>query len=106
MKNSSCLAGASHRHWVERFIQLCFGDLTAFNVAKFNGRLANGDLIVDGVLGDLRCSFVTNDLIQWGHDRWGSTGKERSEEHTSELQSRGHLVCRLLLEKKKKITNV
>src|SRR5207253_6209073 len=28
---------------------------------------------------------------------------QRSEEHTSELQSRGHLVCRLLLEKKKKI---
>src|SRR5690625_6482755 len=28
----------------------------------------------------------------------------RSEEHTSELQSRGHLVCRLLLEKKKKQT--
>src|SRR5690625_5816927 len=27
--------------------------------------------------------------------------KQRSEEHTSELQSRGHLVCRLLLEKKK-----
>src|SRR6266508_5276250 len=31
----------------------------------------------------------------------------RSEEHTSELQSRGHLVCRLLLEKKKtKLTNL
>src|SRR2546422_11497814 len=30
----------------------------------------------------------------------------RSEEHTSELQSRLHLVCRLLLEKKKKKTNV
>src|SRR5690625_6456035 len=29
---------------------------------------------------------------------------ERSEEHTSELQSRGHIVCRLLLEKKKKYT--
>src|SRR2546429_6028128 len=29
----------------------------------------------------------------------------RSEEHTSELQSRLHLVCRLLLEKKKTITN-
>src|SRR5690625_6597811 len=28
------------------------------------------------------------------------TGRLRSEEHTSELQSRGHLVCRLLLEKK------
>src|SRR5438874_10451934 len=30
--------------------------------------------------------------------------RERSEEHTSELQSRRDLVCRLLLEKKKKIT--
>src|SRR2546429_2635144 len=33
-----------------------------------------------------------------------SSGYERSEEHTSELQSRLHLVCRLLLEKKKKNT--
>src|SRR2546422_8398562 len=31
--------------------------------------------------------------------------QRRSEEHTSELQSRLHLVCRLLLEKKKKTTN-
>src|SRR5207253_6433834 len=30
-----------------------------------------------------------------------TTPRNRSEEHTSELQSRGHLVCRLLLEKKK-----
>src|SRR3712207_8333781 len=30
---------------------------------------------------------------------------ERSEEHTSELQSRQYLVCRLLLEKKKKTNN-
>src|SRR5690625_1753331 len=30
---------------------------------------------------------------------------QRSEEHTSELQSRGHLVCRLLLEKKKNNKN-
>src|SRR2546422_10107184 len=33
-----------------------------------------------------------------------AAAKTRSEEHTSELQSRLHLVCRLLLEKKKKIT--
>src|SRR5690625_6541103 len=33
----------------------------------------------------------------WRQSRTG----ERSEEHTSELQSRGHLVCRLLLEKNK-----
>src|SRR5947209_15981562 len=32
----------------------------------------------------------------------GPTGPRRSEEHTSELQSRQYLVCRLLLEKKKK----
>src|SRR3712207_8064230 len=31
-------------------------------------------------------------------------GEERSEEHTSELQSRQYLVCRLLLEKKKQQT--
>src|SRR5690625_5918507 len=31
----------------------------------------------------------------------GNGISNRSEEHTSELQSRGHLVCRLLLEKKK-----
>src|SRR2546429_2056635 len=31
-----------------------------------------------------------------------TSGSKRSEEHTSELQSRLHLVCRLLLEKKKK----
>src|SRR3712207_7682084 len=31
-----------------------------------------------------------------------SSGRLRSEEHTSELQSRQYLVCRLLLEKKKK----
>src|SRR5437899_3781492 len=31
--------------------------------------------------------------------------RRRSEEHTSELQSLRHLVCRLLLEKKKRLTN-
>src|SRR5690625_4324758 len=37
------------------------------------------------------------ELSQLRTNRW------RSEEHTSELQSRGHLVCRLLLEKKKTV---
>src|SRR3712207_7726250 len=35
-------------------------------------------------------------------ERDGEGGASRSEEHTSELQSRQYLVCRLLLEKKKK----
>src|SRR3712207_8105335 len=36
-------------------------------------------------------------------DRLREPGAARSEEHTSELQSRQYLVCRLLLEKKKKL---
>src|SRR5687768_17814730 len=39
------------------------------------------------------------------HDVLVEPGNRRSEEHTSELQSRLHLVCRLLLEKKNNKTN-
>src|SRR2546426_2181935 len=47
----------------------------------------------------LRHSFATQ-LLETGHDI------RRSEEHTSELQSPCNLVCRLLLEKKKKRENM
>src|SRR5258708_22140402 len=40
---------------------------------------------------------------QLARPRFSASTQERSEEHTSELQSPDHLVCRLLLEKKKKI---
>src|SRR5258708_11514416 len=43
-------------------------------------------------------------LIRGGSKMCGRV-RERSEEHTSELQSPDHLVCRLLLEKKKKQGN-
>src|SRR2546422_2160272 len=51
-------------------------------------------------------SFIPIELLsaiyeQFLHDE-GKGSEQRSEEHTSELQSRLHLVCRLLLEKKKK----
>src|SRR5205809_3397826 len=48
---------------------------------------------------------ISTSPIAWCSARWppGSCWA-RSEEHTSELQSRLHLVCRLLLEKKKTIT--
>src|SRR5690554_7690478 len=39
---------------------------------------------------------------RWPRPQDAATHCYRSEEHTSELQSRPHLVCRLLLEKKKK----
>src|SRR5258708_13274965 len=49
----------------------------------------------------LRCSIV----IAYRHHNDETTKRaKRSEEHTSELQSPDHLVCRLLLEKKKKYT--
>src|SRR5437870_13666707 len=46
------------------------------------------------------CSSDKTDEIMKSHVDRGIQ-LVRSEEHTSELQSRGHLVCRLLLEKKK-----
>src|SRR2546429_5176564 len=39
------------------------------------------------------------------HFQYANDRNQRSEEHTSELQSRLHLVCRLLLEKKTNSTN-
>src|SRR2546422_3724027 len=49
------------------------------------------------------CTWVPKTL-RTGRRRFQKRSKrgKRSEEHTSELQSRLHLVCRLLLEKKKK----
>src|SRR2546427_4335957 len=44
---------------------------------------------------------VADQLVGAGGGARGDVG-ERSEEHTSELQSQSNLVCRLLLEKKKK----
>src|SRR2546422_1417655 len=47
------------------------------------------------------CTFPCGGFRSWGSLCCRRTSS-RSEEHTSELQSRLHLVCRLLLEKKKK----
>src|SRR5687768_17902488 len=50
-----------------------------------------------GEFGWIGKSSISSANRSRGRENW-----ERSEEHTSELQSRLHLVCRLLLEKKKK----
>src|SRR5690625_6525759 len=64
--------------------------------------------IIDGFLEFFRSRYDTRDSSYTDAEldaarelvetKFGT--QERSEEHTSELQSRGHLVCRLLLEKK------
>src|SRR5690625_1302401 len=54
---------------------------------------ARENVRIVSLLRGLPANRIDSVLHYWGLDR--------SEEHTSELQSRGHLVCRLLLEKKK-----
>src|SRR5690554_7518593 len=62
------------------------------------GLLANGHVLLEGVPGLAKTLSVKtlSAAVQAEFQRI-----QRSEEHTSELQSRPHLVCRLLLEKKK-----
>src|SRR5688572_31573504 len=57
----------------------------------------------------LRLPLARHDRRRSGrndHDRCERRTLARSEEHTSELQSQSNLVCRLLLEKKKKQTHI
>src|SRR5436309_14908354 len=49
------------------------------------------------------CPATSPTMATWR--RASCCGQSRSEEHTSELQSRENLVCRLLLEKKKKLSS-
>src|SRR3712207_7525020 len=53
-----------------------------------------------------RVSEIESTTRRTGPALRASRAPARSEEHTSELQSRQYLVCRLLLEKKKKNTNI
>src|SRR5690625_6497021 len=73
---------------------------------------ADDDFDVDTLLPAVRAEYTVEDALQFmpqaasnnviffNVDAFEEAGL-RSEEHTSELQSRGHLVCRLLLEKQK-----
>src|SRR2546422_8618016 len=54
-------------------------------------------------LEDAGFPSITVPPVHFDPRHYDPKGDTRSEEHTSELQSRLHLVCRLLLEKKKKI---
>src|SRR3712207_7036043 len=60
--------------------------------------------------GTLVLDFTPNAVHVGSTRRWRATStapsRSRSEEHTSELQSRQYLVCRLLLEKKKKLISI
>src|SRR5690625_3243587 len=60
------------------------------------------DIVSEGELYTaLKADFPPEKIHFHGNNKNRKELEFRSEEHTSELQSRGHLVCRLLLEKKK-----
>src|SRR5256886_3449141 len=74
-------------------------------------------LLVTGVATSTCCESTARDAAMWGYrtimvsdgnaDHTDALHNHtlRSEEHTSELQSQSNLVCRLLLEKKKTVSN-
>src|SRR5690625_6767502 len=71
-------------------------------MASMLGVVLSDNLITLFIFWELT-SFTSFMLIGFNHESTESRKsalQARSEEHTSELQSRGHLVCRLLLEKK------
>src|SRR5256886_11400434 len=61
----------------------------------------DGDVNIDAIPGKVFKGKVTEVGSQAVLRSSGLTTTQRSEEHTSELQSQSNLVCRLLLEKKK-----
>src|SRR3989442_8348773 len=75
-----------------------------------SGLIAQGKITREEVVICTKGGFVPFDgappdnPVKYFEDEYIAPGicRMRSEEHTSELQSRPHLVCRLLLEKKKK----
>src|SRR5690625_351486 len=86
----------------------CFGGLTFFVLVI---QILSGMFLTMFYVPDIENAWqsvyylqteVAHGQIVRGMHHWGASVLIRSEEHTSELQSRGHLVCRLLLEKKNK----
>src|SRR5258705_1768274 len=75
---------------------------TLFRSHRHRRHLGDGELRAAQDEADLRAVAVRHHHSPAGLDHAG----DRSEEHTSELQSLRHLVCRLLLEKKKRVWSV
>src|SRR5687768_18374040 len=70
---------------------------------SYDGLRRRDETLAPGERAELEGRRVLDEEAQDHRDQGhGDAAAGRSEEHTSELQSRLHLVCRLLLEKKKK----
>src|SRR3712207_6956224 len=73
---------------------------TLFRSLLLLGRDRGGDKVRGGLRLAEQLSHRVQDLLPFPRGNPGGTSLQRSEEHTSELQSRQYLVCRLLLGKK------
>src|SRR5690625_1867995 len=85
--------GAGNRYYNENGIQI---EICVNSDGDFKKAVNNAIKLTKHLMN--KYNIPASNVIQ--HNT--ASGKNRSEEHTSELQSRGHLVCRLLLEKKNK----
>src|SRR5690625_5757230 len=107
---------AEFAHWELRGDLLAhFPDRTLGPVYFAQHTLDGDQLYLTAQIAPINPDIKTVELyIRTADDDWEKKdeatihphARTRSEEHTSELQSRGHLVCRLLLEKKKKVTDM
>src|SRR5690625_7006243 len=78
-----------------------FAYIAAVNAARMLGTAMVLMPVTTAALNELPRSLIPHGTAMNNTMRQVAASM-RSEEHTSELQSRGHLVCRLLLEKKKR----
>src|SRR5687768_12870460 len=105
------VAFADNRPTVEREVE----PLTNYFVGRVRKNFAGGRGFLGAIATSTLRRFTYDSLrlsmprhseaigVDW--EQWWKN-RTRSEEHTSELQSRLHLVCRLLLEKKKRVTQI
>src|SRR5690349_24069210 len=70
--------------------------LTALSISDCTTRISLGEQVASPASWTATSTRTSRSAASWAQ-------RSRSEEHTSELQSRRDLVCRLLLEKKKQI---
>src|SRR5207253_10574297 len=83
-------------------LPISLGELSSVHPAAGSFGLY-GDIYLNQWAGFIaRAGYWAAIAVSIGAELVASATYMRSEEHTSELQSRGHLVCRLLLEKKKR----
>src|SRR5690554_7220839 len=78
------------------------------NGIKLQGQIESFDqfvILLKNTVSQMVYKHAISTVVPARNVRLPAEDQERSEEHTSELQSRPHLVCRLLLEKKKKKKN-